>query len=521
MTHPPLLAPVELPIPEASTQVSSLLHVRRSRLASDRAHPTHHTNRYSAGLLASALVLCTPVFAQTTREPSFDITRLDKSCSPCDDFYQYANGGWIAGTQIPAAFPSWGSFHVLREKNWERLRDILEEAATTTGRPRQSSEQKIGDFYSSCMNETKIEAEGIKPLLPELARVDRISNLKDLQMQVAHMHSMGLRALFFFDSAADFKNSSVEMGFAGQGGLSLPNRDYYTKTDERSQLLRAEFGKHVTRMFALLGDSREKAAAKADTVIAIETRFAESSRTPVELRDATKQYNKMGMAQLSAMMPDFSWADYFAAIDAPKINEINVAHPEFFEAMNKMLASVHLDQWKTYLSWHFVNRAAPYLPERFVNETFAFRRTLTGVTEQQPRWKRCTLATDQMLGDALGKVYVDKYFSPATKARLQQMVTNVKASFREHLLSLNWMGEQTRTEALAKLDGMTAKIGYPDNWRDYSALHIDRAVYVTNGLRASAFLFSREIAKIGNSVDRSEWFMTPPTVNAYYSFIVQ
>lgn len=476
-------------------------------------------NRYCSILISLALLPCLPAFAQTGSEPSFDISRLDKSCSPCDDFYQHANGGWIARTQIPAAFPSWGTFLVLREKNWERLRDILEEARNS-GRQKDSDEQKIGDFYASCMDETKIEAEGIKPLLPELARIEKIRSLKDFQMQVAHMHSMGVPALFFFDSAPDFKNSSIEIGFAGQGGLSLPNRDYYTKTDERSQQLREEFGKHVARMFELLGDRPEKAAAKANTVIAIEIRSAENSRTPVELRDATKQYNKMGVAQLKELTPDFSWADYFVAIGAPKISEINVAHPEFFRAMNKMLANVPLDEWKAYLSWHLVNRSAPYISGKFVDENFAFRRMLTGVKEQQPRWKRCVLATDQMLGEALGKVYVDKYFSPATKTRLQQMVANVKASFRDHLLSLNWMGEQTRKEALTKLDKITAKIGYPDKWRDYSALHIDRAPYVTNSRRASGFLFRREIAKIGNPVDRSEWFMTPPTVNAYYSSLM-
>lgn len=486
-------------------QANSLAHLRLPRFS-------------LPGVLV--LFLCIPVFAQTGNEPGFDITRLDHSCSPCDDFYQHANGGWIARTQIPAAFPSWGSFQVLREKNWERLRDILEAAARRTGRARDDNEQKIGDFYASCMDETKIEAEGIRPLLPELARVEKIGSPKDFQRQVAHMHSMGVRTLFFFDSSPDLKDSSIEIGFAGQGGLSLPNRDYYTKTDERSRLLLEEFGKHVARVFVLLGDSPAAAVAKAQMVIAIETRSAENSRTPVELRDATKQYNKMGIAQLKELTPDFSWADYFVAIDAPKISEINVAHPEFFRAMNKMLANVPLEEWKAYLSWHLVNRSAPYMSGKFVEENFAFQRTLTGVKEQQTRWKRCVLATDQMLGEALGKVYVDKYFSPSTKTRLQQMVINVKASFRNRLLSLDWMGEQTRKEALAKLDKITAKIGYPDNWRDYSALQVDGASYVTNGLRASGFSFRREIAKIGNPVDRSEWFMTTPTVNAYYSSLM-
>ena len=307
------------------------------------------------------------------------------------------------------------------------------------------------------------------------------------------------------------------IGFAGQGGLSLPNRDYYTKTDERSQQLREEFRKHVTRMFELVGDSPDKAAANANAVIAIETQSARNSRTPVELRDTTKQYNKMGAAQLKELTPDFSWADYFGAVGAPKNSEINVAQPEFFRAMNGMLVNVSLDDWKAYLRWHLVNHSAPYLSGKFVDENFAFfRGTLSGVKEQQPRWRRCVLATDQMLGEALGKIYVDKFFSPATKTRVQQMVNNVTTSFRDHLSSLSWMGDQTRKEALTKLDKITAKIGYPDKWRDYSALQIDRAPYVTNVLRASGFLFRREIEKIGRPVDRSEWYLTTPTVNAYY-----
>ena len=477
----------------------------------------HYFCRYCSILFFLLSLCCLQVFAQTSSEPSFDTTRIDKTCSPCDDFYQYANGGWIARTQIPADFSRWGSFQVLGEKNRERLRHILEQEARNTAHRKGSNEQKIGDFYAGCMDEAKIEAEGVKPLLAELARVEKIRSLKDFQMQVARMHRMGVRTLFLFGSSPDLKNSSVVIGLAEQGGLSLPNRDFYTKTDDRSLQLREEFGKHVARMFELLGDSSERATAKASVVVAIESRLAENSRTPVELRDTTKQYNKMGMAQLKELTPGFSWADYFGAIGAPQNSEINVAHPEFFQAMNKMLVSVPLNDWKAYLTWHLVNQSAPYLSRRFVDENFAFfRGTLTGVKEQQPRWRRCVSATDQMLGEALGKIYVDKFFSPATKTRVQQMVSNVTTSFRDHLSSLTWMGDQTRKEALTKLDKITAKIGYPDKWHDYSALQIDRALYVTNALRASGFLFRKEIEKIGRPVDRSEWYLTTPTVNAYY-----
>ena len=467
-----------------------------------------------AGAILTVCALSVSTFAQNR---AFDLSLMDTSVEACDDFYQYANGNWLKQTEIPAAFSSWGSFNILAEKNRNTLHTILEEAARNSSAKRGTNEQKIGDFYASCMDEAKIEAEGAKPLLPELARIDKLKDQKELQAEVAHLHSMGVPALFGFGSLPDLKNSSQVIGFAGQGGLSLPNRDYYTKTDERSQKLRADFVAHMTRMFELLGDAPDKAAAQAQTVLRIQTRLAESSRTPVELRDPTTQYHLMGAEQLRELTPGFSWADYFKGIGAPA-GQINVAHPEFFQALNKTLADVSLADWKTYLRWHLLTAAAPNLSSKFETENFNFfGKTLQGRKEQYPRWRRCVAATDANLGEALGPVYVAKAFTPESKARMQTMVNNLLAAFRERLNKLDWMSDATRKEALAKLAAFKQKIGYPDKWIDYSRLDIDRSSYAQNVLRASAFEQKRDLAKIGKPVDRTEWGMTPPTVNAGYN----
>jgi predicted metalloendopeptidase len=381
-------------------------------------------------------------------------------------------------------------------------------------------DQKIGEFYLTCTDEARREAEGAKPLLPELARIEKVDSPQALQAQIAHLHAMGVPALFGFGSLPDLKNSSMVIGFAGQGGLSLPNRDYYTKTDEKSKQLREEFARHVARMFELVGDAPERAAAGAQTVLAIQTRLAENSRTPVELRDPTKQYNKMGAEQLKTLTPAFDWQAYFRGVGAPA-GEINVAHPEFFQAVDKMLGEVPLADWKTYLRWQLINAAAPALSSKFEDESFNFfGKTLQGRKEQYPRWRRCVAATDSALGEALGEVYVRRAFTPQSKARMQTMVNNLTAAFRERLMKLDWMSDETRKQALAKLDAFKQKIGYPDKWIDYSTLEISRDSYAQNSLRASAFAQRRSLSKIGKPVDRAEWGMTPPTVNAYYNSLL-
>jgi putative endopeptidase len=474
----------------------------------------------SAGLVACVLTLAALAQTGSKNGRGFDKSRMDESVAACNDFYQYANGSWMKATQIPAAFPSWGSFNILAENNRNTLHAILEESAKNAKAKPGSVEQKIGDFYASCMDEPKREAEGAKPLQPYLARIDKVKDLKGLEAEIAAMHRAGLPVLFGFGAEADFKNSSMEMGIAGQGGLSLPNKDYYTKTDERSVKLREQFVQHVSNMFQLLGDAPEQATKNAQTVMSIETRLAQNSRGPVELRDPTTQYHLMTAADLDKLTTHFSWGDYFAALGLPRNLQINMAHPEFFQAADKALTEVPVEDWKTYMRWNLVNNMAGALSSKFQTESFNFNgKVLQGRKEQYPLWRRCVNAADANLGEALGQVYVSRAFTPEAKQRMQTMVNNLIAAFRDRVTKADWMSEETRRAALAKLAAFGQKIGYPDKWIDYSRLNVARDSYVANVIRASEFEQSRSLAKIGKPVDKAEWGMTPPTVNAYNNWL--
>ncbi len=460
----------------------------------------------------------------------FDTTNLDKTCKPCDDFYQFAMGGWMKSNAIPPEYSSWGSFTQLADKNQQNLRQILEAAAGAKASP-GSNEQKIGDFYVSCMDTAAIDAAGTKPLEPELTRIAAIKSVADLQGVTEYLHSRGVGALFRFNSTQDAKDSNRVIGAAFQGGLGLPEREYYLKEDDKSKQLREAYVKHVAKMLELLGDPANQSAAEAATILKIETALASASMKNTDLRDPDKTYHKMMLADLKTLTPNFSWEAYFGATGHPELKEINVGQPDFFKALDTQLTATPVGDWKTYLRWHLVNAAAPGLPEKFVAEDFEFRgRTLTGAKEIQPRWKRCVQAgakeiqprwkrcvqaTDRVLGEALGQVYVQKYFPPEAKARALEMVHNLIAALRDDLQTLPWMGPATRTQATAKLQAFAVKIGYTDKWRDYSALKIDRKSYAENQWRGAEFDFGRRLNKIGKPVDRTEWGMTPPTVNAY------
>ncbi|MGH9407528.1 MAG: M13 family metallopeptidase [Terriglobia bacterium] len=447
----------------------------------------------------------------------FSKSNLDPKVRPCSNFYQYADGGWKAKNPIPPTYPWWTTFTRLAERNREILHGILEKDIADKAAKPGSNTRKLGDFYASCMNTQQANSEGLKPLEPEIQRIDQIHNRRSLQQEITRLQNLGVDAVFEFGSEPDFKHSTMMIGEAAQGGLGLPNCTYYTKQDAKSKRTRAQYVAHVEKMFELMGDPQSKAASEAQTVMNVETRLAKASKTPVELRDPKAVYNKMSLAQLKALAPDISWESYFGQIGHPKMGDINVDEPAFFKEVNRALTGVSLPQWKVYLRWHLIHASAPYLPDAFVDEHFNFYgKVLTGTQQILPRWKRCVRAADGAMGMALGEQYVQVAFPPAAKARALSLVNNLMAALRSDITTLSWMGPSTRKFALAKLQVYLKKIGYPVKWRDYSALQINRGAYVNNVFRANTFEFHRELNKIGKPVDRTEWEMTPPTVNAYY-----
>jgi putative endopeptidase len=452
-----------------------------------------------------------------TASTGLDLSWLDPSCKPCENFFQFANGGWLRTHEIPAAYPAWGLFNELQQKNQQVLHELLEQAAAEKA-PAGSLDQKLGDFYRSCMDTRQIDAAGLGPLRSELRRIEAIRSRKALEAELARLHRRGVSALFRFGPTEDFKNSSQEIAEAAQGGLGLPDRDDYLKDDEPTRRLRDQYRQHVERMLHLLGEPDAQARADAEAVLRIETSLAQASMSRVELRQPENTYHKIGLAEVQQLTPHFSWKRYLREVGVESVAELNVVHPGFFRAMDRELASVPLEQWKAYLRWHLVHALATAMPTAFEEENFNFYgRVLTGAQQQRPRWQRCVEATDRLLGEALGQKYVERAFPPAAKEAALRMVRNLMAALRQDLETLDWMSPETRQAALDKLDRMTVKIGYPDHWRDYGAFHVVRGPYVVNVLAGRAFQFQRDLAKIGRPVDRTEWDMTPPTVNAYYN----
>jgi putative endopeptidase len=448
----------------------------------------------------------------------FDVASLDRSVSACQDFNQFANGGWTERNPVPAAYSRWGRFEQLNAGNLEVLHGILEGLVKRKDLARGSNEQKVADFYASCMDEPSIERAGLTPLAPELKRIEEIKSLAGIEAETARLHQHSIPVLFGFGASQDFKNSRQVIATAVQGGLGLPDRDYYTNDDERSKQIRDEYVKHMAKMFVLAGDDPDRAAAEAGTVMSIETKLAEKSLTRVARRDPAAIYHKMTVAELKALTPHFNWARYMKEVDLGNIEAVNVAMPDFFKAADQLLTTVPLADWKIYLRWHLLNAAAETLSSKFVEEDFNFNKAfLSGAKENFPRWRRCVTSTDNALGEALGQVYVAKTFTPQAKARAQEMVRNLIAALRSDLSTLDWMSDETRKRAIAKLDAFVRKIGFPDTWRNYEALKVAPGPYYNNAVSAHEFEFHRDLGKIGKPLDRAEWNMTPPTVNAYYN----
>jgi endothelin-converting enzyme/putative endopeptidase len=447
-------------------------------------------------------------------EPALDVTSMDRTIDPCVDFFAYSCGGWIKRNPIPPDQASWDTYSKMQDENLGRLRGILESAAAPDPK-RNTVDQKIGDYYASCTDEKAIDGKGADPLKPSLQRIAKISSKAEIADAAATLVDDNI--LFRFESIQDFRDANQVIANTDQGGLGLPDRDYYTKDDAKSVELRKQYLAHVQKMFELLGDKPETAAAEAQTVMRIETALAKGSMTRVERRDPKALDHKMTSAELETLSPEFRWQIYFAKVGMPSLPSLNVTAPTFFKTMSEELQKESLADWKTYLRWHVVHADASHLSAPFLNENFAFYgKTLRGQQELKPRWKRCTEYVDNDLGEALGQAYVKKYFSPEAKQKALKIVKEIQTAMQQDINGLPWMSPATKQQALAKLHGMANKIGYPDKWRDYSKLEIVRGDELGNVERARMFEFDRQLAKIGKPVDRGEWSMTPPTVNAYY-----
>jgi endothelin-converting enzyme/putative endopeptidase len=478
----------------------------------------------NGALLAAALTLIflLPLSAQNAHphdQQVLDLSAMDKTVDPCVDFYTYSCGGWMKNNPVPPDQSNWGTYGKLQDENLAQLRTILEEAAKA-GAPKGTVTQKIGDYYASCMDEAAIDKLGAAPLTPELKRIADLQSKNAIAEYLATSQFptsiFGGGSLFSFRSTQDFKDSTQEIAETDQGGLGLPDRDYYTKDDAKSQELRKAYVAHVQKIFELLGDKPEQASAEAATVMRIETELAKGQMTRVERRDPQKLYHKMTVAELDKLSPLFSWNAYLAK-NALGVSSLNVVTPEYVRTMNATIEKESLPDWKIYLRWHAAHSAATNLSSAFDKETFNFYgKTLRGQEQLPPRWKRCSNDVDSDLGEALGQAYVARYFSPEAKQVALKMVKEIEDSMQSEIQALPWMGAATKQQALAKLHSIANKVGYPDQWRDYSALEITRGDEMGNTQRAAWFEFRRQLAKIGKPVDHAEWTMTPPTVNAYY-----
>ena len=471
-----------------------------------------------------ALAPFTCAQAQTNQEPilpytpSLDLASMDKTADPCVNFYQYSCGGWKKNNPIPADQTSWSVYGKLYEDNLLFLKGILEQASANPVH-RDAVTTQIGNFYAACMDEATVEKQGMAPVQGELDSIAQLQSAKEIAPLIARLQQSYRHALLFgAGSTQDPDNSEQVIAEIIQGGLGLPDRDYYTKQDAKSKETRERYVQHVQKIFELMGESPMQAKKDSDTVMRLETDLARSSMTRVDMRDPYKLKHKMQLAELNELAPKFDWKTYYATAQYPQFEILNVATPDFFKEVNAKLTKEPLNNWKTYLRFHVVNSAAPYLSTPFVDEDFAFyRQYLRGAKEQQPRWKRCVSYTDRQLGEALGQVYVAKVFSPELKQSTLDMVRRIEDAMALRIQQLDWMSPETKQQALNKLHAIRNKIGYPDKWRDYSSVKISRNDFAGNMNRASAFETHRDINKIGKPVDRGEWDMSPPTVNAYYN----
>jgi putative endopeptidase len=468
------------------------------------------------GIAAAGQSASTDTPSKSRSAGKFSLAALDRSVDPCTDFYQFTCGGWEKENPIPADRARWGRFDELHERNQEILKGILERAGASKASP-GTIEQKIGDYYAACMDEPAIERRATAPIKPERERAAALADKTELAALVGQLHRTGADVFFEFGSEQDFKNSSEVIAIVGQSGMGLPDRDYYFKDDAKSVETRKQYVEHVAKMFGLVGEPADAAKAKAGVVMRIETELARHALDNVSRRDPNKIYHRLTTAELQKLSPGFDWKAYFSAVGAPAVRSLNVTEPEFVKGVEKVVATSSLDDLRTYLSWRVATANAALLSNAFVDENFDFYgRKLTGQEKQRDRWKRCVAYVDEDLGEALGQQYVRETFGEEGKRRMMDMVTRLETALTSDVKALPWMTDATKQQALKKLATFRKKIGYPEKWRDYSALEIGRDDLVANSMRANRFELARQLAKIGKPVDRDEWEMTPPEVNAYY-----
>jgi putative endopeptidase len=477
--------------------------------------------RFRSVLVLALSFAGTPLFAQTpaAKPKAIDPADFDKAVKPCEDFYQFANGSWLAAHPIPSDRSRYGSFEELSDRNRDVVKSILEETAAKKDWPAGSPQQKVSDFYATGMDAVAREKAGASPLAPTFATIAKLTSADDLPAVLAELHLAGANAGFNFRVAQDARNSTRYIGIFNQGGLGLPDRDYYLKDDAKSKDLREAYRAHVAKTLELVGDPPEAAKAEADVVMRIETALAKASITRVENRDPQKTYNKRTLAALNAEAPGFDFAKFLSDMGASASPEVNVRQPGFFTGFAALARSVPPADWRTYLRWHAASSAAPTLSKAFQDEDFAFHgKTLNGTPQQEEPWRRVQAATDFALGEAVGPMYVARAFSPKAKERMRVLVENMRAALKDRIEALPWMSAETKAAAQKKLAAFHVKIGYPDVWKDYSALVVSRDVpFAENVRRARVFEAKRNLAKLGKPIDRGEWGMTPPTVNAYYN----